>query len=70
MGTAKRPQESHWQWRSRLIREAQQERDRTEPLITSETARHGGYVDETVMHVETGTRVETKRRKSISSSDR
>lgn len=67
MANGKRPQETHWQWRSRLIREAQQERDRSEPLITRETARHAHYADETVMHVETGTRVETKRRKSISS---
>lgn len=37
------------------------------PLITPEAARQGVFADETVMHVETGTRVETKRRKSISS---
>lgn len=63
----KRPQESHWQWRSRLIALEQQERDRDQPLVTREALRHGIYEDEFVMHVETGTKVQTKRRKSISS---
>lgn len=64
---AKRPQESHWQWRSRIMAQKQQERDRSEPIITDEARRHGGYVTEDVMHVETGTRAPTFRRKSISS---
>jgi hypothetical protein len=42
-------------------------RDRSEPIITLETERQGWYEDEFVMHVETGTKAQTKRRKSISS---
>lgn len=64
---AKRPHETHWQWRSRLMALAQQERDRTIPLITPELESRGWYTTETVMHVETGTRVETKRRRGLSS---
>lgn len=50
--------------RARIIADA---RNRSEPIITPEMKQQGGYHDETVMHVETGTRVETKRRRSISS---
>lgn len=63
----KRPQESHWQWRSRLIALAQQERDRDVPLITPELERRGWYADEFVMHVESGTKAQTKRRRLQSS---
>lgn len=63
----KRPHETHWAWRSRLIAQAQQERDKAEPLITKQTERHGDYDDEFVMHVETGTQVRTKRNRGISS---
>lgn len=64
---AKRPHESHWQWHARLALLRQQERDREQPLVTPEAMRQAEYEDATVMHVESGTRVETKRRKSISS---
>lgn len=64
---AKRPQESHWQWRSRLISIAQMERDRSEPLVTREAMRHAEYGDDIVMHVETGTRASTMRRRLSSS---
>jgi hypothetical protein len=64
---AKRPHESHWAWRSRLMALAQQERDRNLPLITPELESRGWFADEFVMHVETGTKAQTKRRRQQSS---
>ena len=58
---AKRRHETDLQWRVRLARMDQLNWDKTETLITPETAQHGDYHDDTVMHVETGTRAETKR---------
>lgn len=63
---ARRPGESIWGWRSRVVGQKQAARDRAEPLITPETARQAEYTDDTVMHVETGTRVQTKRRRQKS----
>lgn len=65
--SSRRPHETHWAWRSRLVAAAQAERDRSVPLVTPEAERHGQYDDETVMHVETGTRVQTKRNRHVSS---
>jgi hypothetical protein len=42
-------------------------RNRADPIVTDEARRQGGYIEEDVMHVETGTRAVTFRRKSISS---
>lgn len=64
---ARRRGETHWAWRSRLIGQAQAERDRAQPLVTPETALHGEYEDEFVMHVETGTKAQTKRNRHVSS---
>lgn len=61
--SGKRRDETFWQWQSRLQAVRQMERDRDVPLITPELERRGWYATETVMHVETGTRVETKRRR-------
>lgn len=61
----RRPQESHWAYRSRMIREKQEERDRDNPIVSPFAARH--YVAEDVMHVELGTRAPTYRRRSASS---
>lgn len=63
----KRRDETFWQWQSRIQAVRQMERDREVPLITPELERRGWYATETVMHVETGTRVETKRRRGLSS---
>lgn len=63
----KRRDETEWQFRSRLARLRQEARDRAEPIVPIEAESHGEYVSEDVMHVETGTRAPTKRRKSISS---
>jgi hypothetical protein len=64
---AKRPHETHWQWHSRIALLRQQERDRDQPLVTPEAMRQAQYDDEFVMHVETGTKVQTKRRRQKSS---
>lgn len=61
------PGETHLEHTLRKARVKADARDRSEPIITDETRRHGGYVEEDVMHVETGTRVPTLRRRSISS---
>lgn len=63
----RRPDESHWAYRSRMIREKQEQRDKARPLVSPFTARHGNYVDDNVMHVETGTIAPTKRNKGLSS---
>lgn len=65
--TAKRRHESHWQYQARLARERQEARDRMEPIVPKEARSQGGYVEEDVMHVETGTRAVTFRRRSLSS---
>lgn len=64
---AKLPRETSLEHRLRCARMKADARNREDPIITPETRRHGGYVAEDVMHVETGTRAPTFRRKSISS---
>ncbi len=64
---AKRPQETHFQWRSRVIALDQMERDRDEPVVTPEAARHGDYEDAFVTHVETGTIARAPRNRQVSS---
>ncbi len=63
---AKRPDETNLEWTMRRARMKADARDRSEPIVTSETLKHG-YVAEDVMHIETGTRAPTYRRRSISS---
>lgn len=58
---AKRPGETHLQWRARLAHLESNERDREQPLVSKETARHGRYIEEYLMHVETGTKAKTVR---------
>lgn len=63
---ARLPGETSLAWQLRRARMKADARNRDDPLITPEQASRGWFVDETVMHVETGTRVETKRRRSQS----
>lgn len=58
---AKRPHETHFQWRARLARLAQEKRDKSEPLVPAEAVQHGNYRDANVLHVETFTIACTKR---------
>lgn len=53
---ARRPGESHFDWRGRIIRQKQNERDRAEPAISDFAKQHGDYQDDFVMHVETATK--------------
>lgn len=57
----KRVGENDLQWRSRIAKLEQDERDRSEPLVTPFAQSNGRYRQQTVMHVETNTRVETYR---------
>lgn len=61
---AKRRDETDLQWRSRLARIRQEERDKAEPIITPEAERHG-YVRGTVMHIETVTRAISYRKREL-----
>lgn len=58
---AKRPNETHLEYHSRIAAYEQTLRDRSEPAVPKEAQRHGSYADEFVYHLETGTRVQTKR---------
>ena len=62
----KRPHETHFEWRSRITALDQLERDRSEPLISPETERHGRYSEEFVTHVETNTKALTVRNRMTS----
>lgn len=64
---AKRPNETDLQWRQRIEKLDQDERDRSEPVVTAEAERHGDYRDEFVMHLETQTLARTKRNRDLSS---
>lgn len=57
----KRPDETEWQWRSRLLRLNAVERDRSQPLVTPEAERHAEYRNADIRHVETNTIAVTKR---------
>lgn len=52
---AKRQQETYWQWRARIARAKQDQRDRSDSLVTPEALQHGEYEDGFIMHIETGT---------------
>lgn len=52
---ARRPGETHLQWRSRIASIKQNERDRSEPIVPQEAQRHGNYVERDVLHIETFT---------------
>lgn len=58
---AKRATETHLQWRSRVAAMEQAVRDRSEPVVPREAQRHGEYGDQFVYHLESGTKVQTKR---------
>jgi muconolactone delta-isomerase len=49
--TAKRKDETDLQWRSRIAREKQAERDLQEPLVPKAAQRHGDYQDDTLYEV-------------------
>lgn len=52
---ARQPGESFLAHQSRLARERQEQRDRSQPLVTPEAERHGDYRDETIFeHNEQG----------------
>lgn len=57
----KRRDENDLQWRVRIAQLDMAERDRSGPIITPQTERHGDYEDEFVTHVETNTLARTKR---------
>lgn len=57
---AKRPSETHFEWRSRITRMNQDERDRSEPIVPSEAEQHGTYRNEFVTHLETNTKAQTR----------
>lgn len=59
---SRQPGEQYWAWQSRLARERQEVRDRMAPIVPAEALQHGEYEQATIIHVETGTRVETVRR--------
>lgn len=59
----KRRDETEWQFRSRLARVRQEARDRAEPIVPKEAERHAHYATDFVVHVETGTKAQTKRRR-------
>lgn len=40
---AQRPDETYFQWRSRLLRQRQEQRDKDEPIIPAEALKHGDY---------------------------
>ena len=46
---AKRPHESHFDYRARLIRQKQEERDKSEPIVPKEAQAHHTYVEEIVL---------------------
>lgn len=50
---AKRADENHFEWRSRVAR-LKTQRDRFEPIVTPEALRHGNYESELVLDPETG----------------
>lgn len=62
----KRPHETDLDWRQRIAKLDQDERDRSEPIVTAETERQGDYRDEFVMHLETQTLARTKRNRHTS----
>lgn len=53
--------ETTLQYVARISRHEQNQRDRTRPIVSTEAANHGAYVDEFVTHGETSTKVQTKR---------
>ncbi|QQN73942.1 hypothetical protein [Croceicoccus sp. YJ47] len=53
---AKRRDESDVQFRSRLARQRQNERDRNEPIVPKEAQAHGDYHTAFVTHAETNTK--------------
>lgn len=57
---AKRPHETFMQWRLRVTRMEQEERDRGEPIVPVEAQRHGDYRSEFVTDVDDGTKAYTK----------
>lgn len=48
---ARRPDESFLAHQSRLARERQEQRDRSQPLVTPEAQRHGDYRDDTLFEI-------------------
>lgn len=63
---ARLPTETSLEYELRRARIKADARNKADPLITPEMQSRGWYADETVMHVETNTRVETKRRRHAS----
>lgn len=53
--------ETTLQYVARISRHEQNQRDRSRPIVSTEAANHGAYVDEFVTHGETSTKVQTKR---------
>ena len=47
---AKRPDETHLQWRSRLARKQETERKKGEDIVTPEALRQGGLQERTIWH--------------------
>lgn len=64
---AKRPQENYLQWRSRIAAIDRAQQTRNEPLVTLEAMKHGNYVEEFIMHVETQTLAKATRNRQQSS---
>lgn len=53
---AKRPQETHWEYRSRIIRLEQEARDKSQPVVPIEAMANGDYKPEFVVNHETNTK--------------
>lgn len=56
---AQRPDETYFQWRSRLLRQRQEQRDKDEPIIPAEALKHGSYETRFVTHAESNTKAQT-----------
>lgn len=67
---ARRQGENYLQWTSRIARQKQETRDRSEPIVPVEAQRHGDYQDEFVTDVDTNTKVQTKRNQVSSIVDK
>lgn len=57
---ARQAGENFFAWQSRLARQAQEARDREQPLVTLEAEAHGDYQQDFVTHVETNTKAHTR----------
>lgn len=56
---AKRAHETHLEWRSRITKMEQDERDKKEPIVPVHAQAHGDYLKRFIVHQETNTIAET-----------